>query len=210
MLYVESQARQLNKVTLIGLVGCWPRPVGAAGDLGFVLLTERDAARPAGRPSPGHPRRHPSPRHQRLRAGRHGLCRGPPRTPRREPWRERHRRLRLVHPARATAARRRRADQQPRIAARAPALRASAQGRHRHPARAPCLGAADHCPSAIGAHRTDLTTREALTWWPTLSVPHSTTSLPGSATFGRSRGGPVASVLGWRGSAGWTPTLQCA
>jgi hypothetical protein len=27
---------------LIGLVGCWPRPVGPAGDLGFVLLTERD------------------------------------------------------------------------------------------------------------------------------------------------------------------------
>jgi len=32
----------LNKVTLIGLVGCWPRPVGPAGDLGFVLLTQRD------------------------------------------------------------------------------------------------------------------------------------------------------------------------
>ncbi len=32
----------MNRVCLIGLVGCWPRPVGPAGDLGFVLLTERD------------------------------------------------------------------------------------------------------------------------------------------------------------------------
>jgi len=32
----------MNRICLIGLVGCWPRPVGPAGDLGFVLLTERD------------------------------------------------------------------------------------------------------------------------------------------------------------------------
>src|ERR1039458_10303541 len=35
-------AEAMNRVCLIGLVGCWPRPVGPAGDLGFVLLTERD------------------------------------------------------------------------------------------------------------------------------------------------------------------------
>src|ERR1039458_4810777 len=38
----RRRAEAMNRICLIGLVGCWPRPVGPAGDLGFVLLTERD------------------------------------------------------------------------------------------------------------------------------------------------------------------------
>jgi hypothetical protein len=42
MPYAKSQSRQLNKVTLIGLVACLPRPVGGDGEVGFLLLTQRD------------------------------------------------------------------------------------------------------------------------------------------------------------------------
>jgi len=34
----------VNRVCLIGLVACLPRPVGTDGDLGFLLLTRRDPA----------------------------------------------------------------------------------------------------------------------------------------------------------------------
>ena len=32
----------MNRACLIGLVACFPRPVGEDGDLGFLLLTQRD------------------------------------------------------------------------------------------------------------------------------------------------------------------------
>ena len=201
----------MNSACLIGLVACLPRPVGDGGDVGFLLLTAARPARPAGSTATGSSSlRVHSPDLADFSPGatvyveghlaRHG---------------DSHRVSVIAHRAWSIAPapsppEEERADRHPRLPAGAPAGRARQVVARGTPARAPHLGAADHCPSAIGAHRTDLTTREALTWWPTLSVPHSTTSLPGSATFGRSRGGPVASVLGWRGSAGWTPTLQCA
>ena len=34
----------MNSACLIGLVACLPRPVGAGGEVGFLLLTQRDAS----------------------------------------------------------------------------------------------------------------------------------------------------------------------